>query len=199
MLEDVTAKQIYANWLNLEQEPAAVLEEMNKPWNAVWARVRSGMVEGEAFNSVFLLAHNRLGTRERGSRLMPDRYKSGMCLNCKAGVEDVAHRYTTCNWVVGLWKWMADTLMELDEGLRGRPTLEILRFQYPKGLREGAVTWLLARYISIVDREVMVKGRKLSVAELVGTLRFARSRLRHGAVEEIGVIPGLEGRNSRGN
>ena len=82
-------------------------------------------------------------------------------------------------------------LIELDEGLRGRPVLEILRLQYPKGLREGAVTWLLTEYLAMVDREVVMKGRKVSVAELVGVLRYAMASLRPGMRLEVGTIPRL--------
>ena len=97
----------------------------------------------------------------------------------------------SCDWVASLWAWTADALIELDEGLRGRPVLEILRFQYPKGLREGAVTWLLTKYIALIDREVVIKGRKMSVAELVGTLRYAMTGLRQGTRLEVGIIPRL--------
>ena len=60
-----------------------------------------------------------------------------------------------------------------------------------KGLREGAVTWLLTEYLAMVDREVVMKGRKVSVAELVGVLRYAMASLRPGMKLEVGTIPRL--------
>ena len=144
---------------------------------------------GEAFNSVYLLAHDRLGTRERGFRLMPDKYTTDACPNCEKDVETVLHRYTTCEWVASLWSWLADLLVNLDDGLGKVTALEVLRFQYPKGLRETAVTWLLVNYIAIVNQEVVVKGRKIHLAEMVGMMRYARMRLKLEAVQDVGLIP----------
>ena len=38
---------------------------------------------------------------------------------------------------------------------------------------------------------MVVKGRKMSVAELVGTLRYAMTGLRQGTKLEVGIIPRL--------
>ena len=103
-------------------------------------------------------------------------------------VETVTHRFTTCEWVACLWAWLSNILSQLDEGLDRVPALEMLRFQYPKGLRERAVTWLLGIYIAIVTQEVVIKGRKMKVSELAGMLRYARSRLGLEAVQDVGRI-----------
>ena len=71
-LEAVTNKGMYSEWLKLEPEPGVVLVEVDKPWSTIWDRVSSGLVGSDAFTAVYLLAHNRLGTRERGFRLMPE-------------------------------------------------------------------------------------------------------------------------------
>ena len=188
-LENVTTRQMYAEWMNLQSEAMVVLEEPDKPWSTIWARLLSGLVVDDAVNSAYLLAHNRLGTRERGVKLMPDKYKSNKCPNCDKEAETVVHRFSTCEWVASMWAWMADLLKELDEGLDKVPVLDILRFQYPKGLRENAVTWLVGNYIAIITQEVVTKGRKLQVSELVGMLRISTDKLKHRAVKDVGPIP----------
>ena len=80
-------------------------------------------------------------------------------------------------------------LMGLDEGLGELTVLEVFRFQYQKGLRENAITWLLANYIVIINQEVVMKGRKIQLSELVGMLRYAKTRVSREAVLDVGAIP----------
>ena len=188
-LDTVTTRGMYAEWLSLQDEPEIVREEADKPWGTVWTRVASGLVVDEAINPVYLLAHNRLGTRERGHRLMPDKFKTNVCPNCEKEVETVDHRYVTCEWVASLWAWTAGVLVRLDDSLDRVPVMEVLRFQFQKGLREAAVVWMLASYIAIINREVLLKGRKLGVGELAGLLKHAKSKMKLEAVQDVGPIP----------
>ena len=191
-LEDLTTRQMYAEWLRLEPDPGVVLEDGSKLWGDIWRRVSSGLIRGEAYNHVYLGAHDKLGTKERGYRLMPDKYKSDTCENCKKETETVRHRYVTCAWVASLWGWLVRVLGELEESLKQAEPEEILKFHFRKGKRDCAVTWLLAEYVAFVNEEIVLKGRKAQVCELVGVLRYMRSRLRYEAVQEVGYIPDLE-------
>ena len=188
MLADVTTKQMYVDWLNMEPEPEVVLADPSKLWGDIWRRVSSGLVGREAFNLVYLLAHNRLGTRERGYRLMPAKYKSDLCDNCKKETETVVHRYATCEWVASLWAYMADLLGKLDKEFEQLNLDTILGFHFRKGKRDGAVTWLLSNYLVFVNQEMVVKGRKPQLCELVGMLRYARTKLESQATKDVGVI-----------
>ena len=51
------------------------------------------------------------------------------------------------------------------------------------------MVWLLVNYIAVVNQEVVIKGRKMQVAELVGMMRCAKMRLKSEAVMEVGAIP----------
>ena len=51
-LEDVTTRGMYAGWMELEQEPGTVQADPGRSWRDVWARVASGLVRGEAFNTM---------------------------------------------------------------------------------------------------------------------------------------------------
>ena len=51
------------------------------------------------------------------------------------------------------------------------------------------MTWLFVNYIAIVNQEVVVKGTKIHLAEMVGMMRYARMRLKLEAVQEVGLIP----------
>ena len=95
----------------------------------------------------------------------------------------------TCEWVASLWAWTADVLIKLDESFDKVPVVEVLRFQFQKGLREAAVVWIVASYVAIINQEVVIKGRKLRVCELAGMMRYAKSRLKHEAVQDVGFIP----------
>ena len=85
--------------------------------------------------------------------------------------------------------WTAGVLVRLDDSLDRVPVMEVLRFQFQKGLREAAVVWMLASYIAIINREVLLKGRKLGVGELAGLLKYAKSKMKLEAVQDVGPIP----------
>ena len=130
-----------------------------------------------------------VGVSDSVEACVDDKYTSNLCPNCEQHTETVTHRYATCEWVASLWAWMADILGELDQGLLGEPLEDVLKFHFDKGLRDKAVTWLMATYVAFINQEVVISGRKVKVCELVGTLRVARASLRPETLVEMGPIP----------
>ena len=45
-LDDLTTRQMYAEWLRLEPDPGVVLEDGSKLWGDIWRRVSSGLIRG---------------------------------------------------------------------------------------------------------------------------------------------------------
>ena len=135
------------------------------------------------------LSFPRMCMTYSGFRLMPDKYTTNQCPNCKKDVETEGHRYATCDWVASLWAWLADILGKVDQDLAQVQVQDLLKFHFAKGRMDAAVTWILASYVSIINQEVVIKGRKLRVCELAGIMRYFKSKLRHEAVQDVGFIP----------
>ena len=104
-IHDITTKQVYMSFV--EDLPPPVIEDKfpDRNWSLKWSRLKSGVLSPEARSALYLLLHERVGTRERGNRLKPGRYPSPLCPRCHANntPETFSHRFIQCFFVNQAW------------------------------------------------------------------------------------------------
>ena len=109
----------------LDDLPVPVIVEQNpeRDWILIWKRIQSGVLSQEARSYLYLLAHERVGTRERGHRLMPGRFPSSRCLRCSLPDQDafqeetILHRCIQCICVRDAWELLLYHFISLDISL----------------------------------------------------------------------------------
>ena len=194
--EELTTKQIYSLFLDDLPDPPIKEKFPDQCWSLTWERLKSGVLSPRARGYLYLLKliHDRVGTRERGHRLMPGRFRSPLCIQCETNTlrETSQHRYQQCNNVSEAWNWLYNTMISLDNTLALDDDWSILRLNFSKGLRENAILWLVGNFIEIVEREVVCKNTKLSVRSIRGILQQKKSESRYQALPELGPISGLD-------
>ena len=165
-----------------------------RDWPLKWARLKSGVLTIEARSVLYLLLHERLGTRERGNRLMPGRYPSSLCPRCLTPdtPETFCHRFIQCPLVSQAWDWLRSILYLLDPFICIEPDCSVLCLNFEKGLRETAVLWVIGTYVDIVEREVVLKEHSLSTASVIGIFKQRKQRARYQAMPDLGIIPGID-------
>ena len=145
----------------------------------------------EAKSFLYLLIHERTGTKERGHRLMPGRFKSSECPNCEHE-ETLEHRYVSCGKVSSLWQWVRAHIEKLNISMVMMADFDLLQISFYKGNRENAILWLIGIYVEIVEKEIVGKGSSISTASLSGLFKQKKLQARYQALPDIGPIYGLE-------
>ena len=69
---------------------------------------------------------------------------------------------------------------------------DFLSLNFEKGLRENAVLWLLGLYVEVVEKEVVLKGSKLSISFMKGHFKQKKLMTKYLVLPEIGIIPGID-------
>ena len=174
--------------------PPPVIEDKfpDRDWSLKWSRLKSGVLTPEAKSLLYLLLHERVGTRERGNRLMPGRYPSSSCPRCLASPESTWHRYITCSFVSRAWHWLRLVLYNLDPTFCIETDNSILCLDFEKGLRENAALWLIGTYASIVEQEVVIRENCLTLASIIGIFKQRKQRARYQAMPDLGPIEGID-------
>ena len=190
-IEDITTKNIYRCLLEDLPVPVIVHKHPDRNWSQTWKRLKSGVLSSEAKSFLYLLVHERVGTKECGHRLMPGRYPSSGCPNCGI-VETINHRYCQCINVSEAWEWLRAKIVSLDISLDVTDDMEFLTLCFEMGLRENAILWLLGVFVEIVETEVVLRGNKLSVTSAKGIFKQRKQLSRHQAIPELGIILGLD-------
>ena len=129
--------------------------------------------------------------QERGHRLMPRRFPSNMCDHCQE-VESCTHRYLRCSLVSETWEWILSTSQVLEPSIAFVEESSLLRLNYPKGLRENAVLWLIGNYVELVEKEVICKDKKLDLHSVQGYLKQKKYVAYQHAIPDLGIIPGID-------
>ena len=193
-IEEVTTKILYSCFIEDLPTPISEQKYTERDWPLIWKRVQSGVLSPAAKSHFYLLAHERVGTRERGNRLMPGRYPSSQCPRCCLPItpETILHRYVNCFFVNEAWEWLRAHLTTLDICLDLLDDSEFISLTFPKGLQEHSVLWMLSLYIEIVEREVVLKQHKLDLAFVIGFFKQKKQLAKTQAMPDIGIIPGLE-------
>ena len=191
-LQSVTAKEIYKSYTETLPPPAVEAKHPWRDWKTAWKRSVNPIIPRVAQNTVFLLLHDRVGTRARGRRLMPGRFESDLCPRCWGHPETQQHRYVDCDWVRDAWNRLRFIMENLDLSLRGVGDREILYLTFPRTERDTAVLWLLGSYLELVEREAIGERRKVSGHNLYGYLKYQKMAVKHLAVPNPGTIPTLD-------
>ena len=166
----------------------------DKNWSTIWKRLKSGVFSSEARSFLYLLIHERVGTKERGNRLMPGRFPSPNCnLSCPPGQpESILHRYSQCSHVSEAWELVRYQLSLLDISLNTTSDMDILSLNFEKGLWENALLWMIGVFVEVVESEVVLKRNKLNTATILGIFKQRKQNARYQALPELGIIPGLD-------
>ena len=83
-------------------------------------------------------------------------------------------------------------MVSLDASLIITDDFDILSLNFPRGLRENALLWLIGIYVELVEMEAVRKGNKLSLASVIGLFKQKKQLTRYRAVPELGIIVGLD-------
>ena len=191
-ISEITTKELYLALLEELPLPVVQVRNPDKDWDLIWQRLRNGVLTPESKSILYLIVHERVGTRERGHRLMPGRFPSPLCAICRREPDTDQHRYLSCESVSQTWNWLVDTMILLEPSLSMSDDIEILRLNFTKGLRENALLWLLSIYTEIVEKEVVLKGHILDPVSVRGLFRQQKQRSRYMAIPDLGPIPGLD-------
>ena len=166
-IEDITTKNIYLCLLEDLPSPLIVQKYPERNWSQVWKRLKSGVLSSESRSFLYLLVHERVGTKERGNRLMPGRYPSPGCPHCGLN-ETILHRYSECVYVSEAWEWLRLKLATLDLFIVTIDDLDILTLNFETGLRDNAILWMIGVYVDLVETDVVIRGNKLRLSSGVG-------------------------------
>ena len=170
-ISEITTKQIYTSLLETLPRPQIEFKRPEQDWPLTWERLKSGAISSEARSYLYLIIHDRVSTRERGNRLMPGRFPSNLCGLCGNSVESCTHRYLYCEYVSEVWEWIWATSQILEPTLAFSDETSLLRFDFPKGLRENSILWLVGNFIELVEKEVVSKGKVLKLSCVLGYLK----------------------------
>ena len=123
---------------------------------------------------------------------MPGRFTSPLCPRCGLEPETASHRHLLCEHVCQAWEWVRYLILSLDSLLSAYSDKELLHLEYPKGLRENAILWLIGNFVELVESEVVLKNHKLNSSSIKGLFKQKKQRARYMAMPELGLIPGLD-------
>ena len=102
------------------------------------------------------------------------------------------YRYNFCLAVSESWLWLKCKLKTLDDSLTFSSDSDILSLNFPKGLRENAILWMIGIYVELVDSEVVLKENSLTVASMTGYFKQQKLATRYKAIPDLGVIVGID-------
>ena len=123
---------------------------------------------------------------------MPRRFPSNLCDRCGDIVESCTHRYLYCMFISEVWEWIWATSQTLEPTLAFSDETSLLRLDFPKGLRENSILWLVGSYVELVEKEVVSKEKKLELSYVKGYLKQKKQVSHLHAVPDLGIIPGID-------
>ena len=191
-IQDITTKQLYLIAIDVLPAPVIVERHPDRDWRLTWERLHHGSLTPQSRSFLYLIVHERVGTRERGNRLMPGRFPSPLCPNCSAHPETIGHRYIWCDHVNQTWEWLRNILNVLDPSLVLHDDKDILKLDFSKGMRENAILWLVGIYITLVEREAVLKHHILDYNSSKGYFKQMKQMATHMAIPDLGTIPGID-------
>ena len=188
----VTAKQLYNAFS--ESLPSAKIEETypEHDWPRTWKLLSNKVLSSESVSFMYLITHERVGTRERGHRLMPNKYPTSNCPRCTRSDESIKHCYIECSFVSDVWAWIYSKIIHLDPFLGEHDDLCLLQLKFSSSIHDNAIIWLLGNFISLVEREVVSKNNILSLPFVIGFFRQLKTSHSTQALPDISFIPGID-------
>ena len=94
--------------------------------------------------------------------------------------------------MLNAWEWFRSVLFSLDFFITTVDDLSLIRLDYPKGLREHAVLWMIGIYIELVETEVVSKGKTLQLPSVIGHFKQRKQLAKFQALPDIGFIPQID-------
>ena len=68
----------------------------------------------------------------------------------------------------------------------------ILRLDFPKGMRENAILWLVGNYVEIIEKEAVMNENSIAPVSLKGLLKQRKQQSQYSAMPDLGPIAGLD-------
>ena len=186
-----TTKSIYLSLTETMPPPSVVLKYPDRNFDLIFKRMISGVFSKTARTIIFLLIHERIYTRERGHRLMRNRYDSPLCGRGCGLIESQTHKYALCSWVISAWNKLLDIIFTLEPSLVFETSHDILHLNFHKTQKDNTILWLLGHYLDYVEEESVVKNNKVSGSSFQGLLSAKLLDSLHIAMPELYAIPCL--------
>ena len=187
----VTTKSLFESFTDTMPPPKVELKYPERDFRLTWQRINNPVIDKHARTTLYLLIHERYGTRERGFRLMPTHYITPLCRNCHVDIEFPSHLFASCDWVKEAWKKLRSILENLDMNIAHISDENLLHLNFHHSLRESAILWLMGIYIEYVDNELIANKRKLSSRTFLGRAQAKLFECQYRAMPSLGHISGL--------
>ena len=172
--------------------PSVELKYPNISFDIVWKRVNSGVLNKTGRNLLYLIAHERSWTKERGFRLNPNIYETPLCPKCHLYVHTQTHKYAQCQWIVAAWEFLRDIVNRVAPDLIFESDHNLLHLCFSPMQRDSAVVWLIGQYLEYVEKESILGNKRLLQAHISGWLSAKLLESRNIGMADLGHIPGLE-------
>ena len=161
-----------------EMEAAASL-------SVVWKRLTNPSLSAEVKETLYLLVHNKLPTKERLFRIKT--VDDPFCDRCgNDAVCDRKHYFCSCESVSDAWNCVFDTLSLL----LGQPVSqnELILLNFPRSHNDTEVTWLVGTYIHFVWKTFQERRKdSVSRAQLFGFLKFKYKTDQLGSRSQLNI------------
>ena len=170
------------------------IREPGRMWRLVWERLQNGCITPSARSYIYLIIHQRVGTKERGNRLMPGRFTSPNCPRCRPAqiIENCQHRYQICARVYHIWEWILSVILVLDPLCAPDNEMDYLSLNFPRSMRDNEIMWLIGSYVDLIEKVVILKDLFLNLDQVKGILRQKKLMSKYQAMPDLGLIPGLD-------
>ena len=157
--------------------------------NHTWKKLCLPVHDHYTRESLFLLIHNKLPTRERLFRIGIE--KDPYCISCMKDfgcvICDREHMFSTCVSVSEIWKSIRRIIDPLlPENVE---CIKLLTLNFNGGSFATEVSWLMGSYVHEVWRQSYVGDGKINHDELFGFLKFKFKQDQEGARMKMSSIP----------
>ena len=192
-----TTKSLYLSLTETMPPATVILKYPERNYNLTFKRLMSGVLSKNSRTIIYLFIHERVSTRERGFRLMRNRYDSPLCYRGCGLVETPTHKYATCLWVSSAWNKILDLIIDLDQTMVFESSCDILCLNFPHKARDNAILWLIGHYLEFVEDETIIKNSKVTGDQVMGYLMSKYIADRFKAMPCIGQISSLDRNTNR--
>lgn len=119
---------LYNNFIALQPKPHIMIKYPQYKWEKIWKNVFDKKISSEYQVAWYLLVNEKISCAEQQFRF--GRISSQMCVYCPQQVEDIKHKYSSCEKVRNCW-WYSLTQIKLINRTRTR-NIGFDHFKYPE-------------------------------------------------------------------
>ena len=190
----VTNKMLYRNYVStlpltkIEQDSEVSLSE-------TWMKINLFSKSSAARETVYLLIHNKLATKERLFRvgLVNDPYCESCLNDSGARICDRAHFFCTCMRVCEVWTDIRRILLALlpvSLDIQNVSNLDLITLNFPKSEADSTFLWLLGSYLEETWKVLYTQSSvKLNKGRMFGFLRYKYKKDQLGSRVQLMEIP----------